>query len=99
VSSRVFVWASWNPRSLGTPGSSEDPRTSSLTWLYLKADAERAGGALLTISVAGLERTVEEIRSRGIECGAIEEVGDAGRKATLTDPDGNTISFVQVAAS
>jgi predicted enzyme related to lactoylglutathione lyase len=31
--------------------------------------------------------------------GPIENVGDAGRKAILTDPDGNIVSMIEVAAT
>ena len=34
----------------------------------------------------------------GIEPETVEQVGDAGRKATLRDPDGNTIALIEVAS-
>jgi glyoxylase I family protein len=66
-------------------------------WLYFVADGERAGGSLVAISIAHLDAELTVLRNRGIEPEEIEQVGDAGRKATLRDPDGNTIALIEVA--
>ena len=65
-------------------------------WLYVLNDSDRAGHALVTLAVADLDQSVEEIASRGIRCGAIEIIGNAGRKAAFTDPDGNIVSYIEV---
>jgi predicted enzyme related to lactoylglutathione lyase len=65
-------------------------------WLYAIADPERAGHALVALAVADLDQAVAELRDRGIDVGAIEAVGDAGRKAQVTDADGNTLSYIEV---
>jgi predicted enzyme related to lactoylglutathione lyase len=65
-------------------------------WLYAVKDRERAGYGLVALSVADLDQSVADLRDRGIEVGAIESVGDAGRKALVTDADGNTLSFIEV---
>jgi glyoxylase I family protein len=72
---------------------------SQAGWLYLLRDAPRAGNALVTVAVADLEAAVAEIRSHGLIGSTIDKVGDAGRKANFTDPDGNTVSFIEVNAA
>lgn len=71
-------------------------RVSSTAWLYIILDEPRAGRSQVALAVPNLDRTLADIRHRGIVCETIEVLGDAGRKATVTDPDGNSISFVEV---
>lgn len=66
-------------------------------WLYVVEDAARAGQALIAISVPDLESERAKLRSRDLPCGPIETVGEAGHKAVVTDPEGNSISLIQVA--
>lgn len=73
-------------------------RLAGVAWLYVLADREHAGHALVALSVADLDLTVAGIASRGITTGPAEQVGGAGRKATFTDADGNSIAFIEVAA-
>jgi predicted enzyme related to lactoylglutathione lyase len=65
-------------------------------WLYVVEDAERAGKGLVTISVPNLDAAVREAATRGIDVGATSAVGDAGRKAVLTDPAGNSVALIEV---
>lgn len=74
-------------------------RTVANGWIYLLADEQRAGRALITLCVADLESVVADIADNGFTVGSVERVGDAGRRATLNDPDGNTVSFIEVAGS
>jgi hypothetical protein len=67
-------------------------------WLYLVADRERAGRSLVAISVADLDAELAVLRGRSMEPETVEQVGDAGRKATLRDPDANTIALIAVAS-
>ena len=62
-------------------------------------DEQRAGHALVTVCVADLDRTVADIAARGITGGQAEPIGDAGRKVTFTDAEGNTVSFIEVTAA
>jgi predicted enzyme related to lactoylglutathione lyase len=71
-------------------------RFSDTAWLYVVHNPERAGQALVALSVADLDQTVKAIAGRGITGQPIEKVGDAGRKATFSDSDGNEVSFIQV---
>jgi predicted enzyme related to lactoylglutathione lyase len=68
-------------------------------WLYVVRDPERAGHAIVTAAVADLDRAVADINARGVVGSAVEHVGDAGRKARFTDPDGNEISLIEVNAA
>jgi predicted enzyme related to lactoylglutathione lyase len=66
-------------------------------WIYVTEDTERAGRALVTVSVSNLDEFAADLADRGISAGPIEAVGDAGRKAAAVDPDGNVISWIEVA--
>jgi predicted enzyme related to lactoylglutathione lyase len=74
-------------------------RVTESAWLYVVRDEQRAGRSIVTLLVADLDLAVQGIRARGIEIGAVERVGDAGDKASATDPDGNLVSFIEVAGS
>src|SRR5579859_6959069 len=63
--------------------------------IYVVGDATRAGKSLLALFVNDLESQVAELRQRGIETSAIETVPGLYRKAVITDPEGNMISFGQ----
>ena len=71
-------------------------RLAGPAWVYVVRDPARAGKALVSIAVADLDAVVAEIEGRGVGCGPIEAVGDAGRKAPFTDADGNTVAFIEV---
>lgn len=73
-------------------------RFADAAWLYVVADPERAGRALVALSVPDLDQTVAEIGGRGIASGPVEIIGEAGRKAPFTDADGNVLSFIEVTA-
>jgi predicted enzyme related to lactoylglutathione lyase len=66
-------------------------------WIYVIEDQERAGKTLVTVSVSDLEQIVADLADRGISAGPIEPVGEAGRKGVAVDPDGNVISWIEVA--
>ncbi len=65
-------------------------------WLYLVVDEQRAGRSLVALSVADLDAELAVLRSRGIEAEVVEQVGVGGRKATLRDPDANTVALIEV---
>jgi predicted enzyme related to lactoylglutathione lyase len=71
-------------------------RCADAAWLYVLRDEKRAGHALVTLCVADLDQAVADIAARGITGGPAEIIGDAGRKATFTDAEGNAISFIEV---
>jgi catechol 2,3-dioxygenase-like lactoylglutathione lyase family enzyme len=65
-------------------------------WLYLVVDEQRAGQSLAALSVADLDAELAVLRSQGIRADVVEHVGEGGRKATLRDPDGNTVALIEV---
>ena len=65
-------------------------------WLYVLGGGDRAGKALVTLSVGDLDSAVAELGGRGIAVGPVETIGEAGRKATVLDPDGNQLSLIEV---
>jgi predicted enzyme related to lactoylglutathione lyase len=65
-------------------------------WLYVIRDSPRAGNSLVTICVTDLDATAAALAGRKITLGPITPVGDAGRKATGEDPDGNSIDLIEV---
>ena len=72
-------------------------RLADPAWLYVVVDPARAGHALAALSVGDLDATLAELAGRGISAASVEEVGDAGRKATVLDPDGNSVALIEVA--
>jgi catechol 2,3-dioxygenase-like lactoylglutathione lyase family enzyme len=62
-------------------------------WIYVVADAGRAGKALLTILVDDLDALVAQIAGRGLEPAKRETYANGMRKAIYRDPDGNEIGF------
>ncbi len=71
-------------------------RVTDSGWLYVIADGERAGSSQAVIPVGDLDGSLTEIAARGIVAGPVDTVGDAGRKATVIDPGGNSVALVQV---
>lgn len=67
--------------------------------LYVLVDDVRAGRGVVTLVVDDLDATLSEITARGIKPGRIEEMPGAGRKSVITDPDGNEIGLVEIAAN
>ena len=65
------------------------------SWVYVVADAERGGRALLTILVDDLEHHIAQLAERGFSVGPIDVIPGAARKVDLTDPEGNRITFGQ----
>ena len=94
----------WYSRLLGRPADiivTDDEvmwRFTDSAWLYIIRDEQRAGRSLVALHVADLDRTLADISSRGITSGPVEVVGESGRKAVITDVDGNSIGFIQVDA-
>lgn len=65
-------------------------------WLYVVVDPPRAGRALAAISVPDLDAALAELASRSIEPFIVEQVGETARKATVLDPDGNSVAIIEV---
>ncbi|HWF79227.1 MAG TPA: VOC family protein [Streptosporangiaceae bacterium] len=96
--------AGWYARLFGRPADML-PNDAEAAWqlagsasLYLLANPARAGHGVFTLVVDDLDGMLAELAARGIVHGPTEEVGTAGRKCVITDPDGNTISIVELSA-
>jgi hypothetical protein len=68
-------------------------RVTEHAWVYVVADAERAGRALLTILVEDLDDQVAQLAERGLEPTNRETYSNGVRKVIYRDPDGNEIGF------
>jgi predicted enzyme related to lactoylglutathione lyase len=92
----------WYDRLFGRPADivvKDDEvmwRVADAAWVYVVEDRKRVGNALVTMAVPDLERAMAEIEDRGITGASIEIVAGAGRKASMADPDGNTVTFIEV---
>ena len=64
-------------------------------WVYIVADAGRAGKALLTILVDDLEVRVRELSARGVAVGLTEVMAEGVHVVKITDPEGNRIQLGQ----
>jgi predicted enzyme related to lactoylglutathione lyase len=91
----------WYERLLGaspdmTPNETERAwRLTAESWIYVVADPERAGKALVTVMVDDLDERLAGMRERGIDIGEIAEINERTRKAEIVDPEGNRIGFGQ----
>jgi predicted enzyme related to lactoylglutathione lyase len=64
-------------------------------WIYVVEDPDRAGGSLVTLLVDDLDAELAAIAERGIEAGLVETIPGKARKAEITDPEGNRVTFGQ----
>ncbi len=71
-------------------------RLAESAWLYVVVDAARAGNGLAALSVGDLDATLAELSGRGITAYSVEDVGQVGRKATVLDPDRNSVAIIEV---
>lgn len=66
-------------------------------WLYIVRDTQHAGNSIVAMAVSGIEEATSALEARGVATGPIEREGEAGRKALVRDPDGNSIAIIEVA--
>ncbi len=71
-------------------------QVAEAAWLYVVVDPARAGHALTALSVGDLDATLVELAARGIIPSSVEQVSESARKATVLDPDGNTVAIIEV---
>jgi predicted enzyme related to lactoylglutathione lyase len=71
-------------------------QVADAAWLYVVVDPPRAGHALAAVSVPDLDAALAELASRGIQPSVLEQPGPAARKATVLDPDGNSVALIEV---
>ena len=70
-------------------------RLTDDAWVYVVADAPRAGGAVLTLLVDDLDAQLAGLRERGIEPPATQPVG-GGRSVRIDGPEDAMIQLAQV---
>lgn len=73
-------------------------RVSDGGWLYILRDEVRAGNGIVSLAVSDIAAAMLALEGRGIAVGPIKPEGDAGQKAVVLDPEGNSISIIQAAA-
>jgi catechol 2,3-dioxygenase-like lactoylglutathione lyase family enzyme len=90
----------WYERLLGRPADML-PKADEAVWqlsnsalIYVVADQPRAGSGLLTVAVNRLDEHLAELAERGIPI-QTETLAKGVRKVSVSDPDGNTISFFE----
>ena len=95
--------SAWYERFLGrppdvipSPGREVMWQVAEAGWIYVVVDPERAGHALVTVSVPDVEQRVAELAARGIAAGPIEEQAPGAWKAEVEDPDGNRVGLAQL---
>jgi catechol 2,3-dioxygenase-like lactoylglutathione lyase family enzyme len=64
-------------------------------WVYVIADADRAGSALHTLLVDDLDAFLTGLAERGIAASPVTTIGDGVRVAIIADPDGNRLQVGQ----
>jgi hypothetical protein len=96
--------AAWYSRLIGRPPTFL-PNDDEAVWqlaatasVYIVVDATRAGRGLVSMVVGDLGESMAEITARGISHGQVEVIAGAGRKCPVTDPDGNVVTLIEIAA-
>lgn len=69
-------------------------RVTDTGWVQVWEDAARAGTALLNFGVDDLAAHLDGLTSRGLALGEVQTVSKGVQLSTVTDPDGNTITFI-----
>ena len=93
--------ASWYERFFGRPPDlvpNDDEAAWRLTetgWIYVIADAARAGSALNTLLVDDLDAFLAGLAERKVMAGPVKTIGDGVRVTVVTDPDGNRLQVGQ----
>jgi hypothetical protein len=64
-------------------------------WIYVIADADRAGSALVTLLVDDLDAFLAGLAQRAISAEPVETLASATRRAIIIDPDGNRLQVGQ----
>jgi len=90
----------WYVRLLGRPADMF-PHEHEAVWrltsggaVYVVDDCERAGNGLLTLAIDDLDAYADRLRTNGFAL-TEEPEGSAPRRLTITDDEGNRITFFQ----
>jgi predicted enzyme related to lactoylglutathione lyase len=72
-----------------------DWHLTDTAWVQIYRDRDRAGRTLLNFAVDDLDAHGAELADRGITLGEVTSTDKNARLASTTDPDGNTITFIE----
>jgi glyoxylase I family protein len=90
----------WYERLLGRPPDNRpmetliEWRVTETGWLQVATDADRAGTALTNFAVNDLIAHLADLRDRELDPEPIQNASKGVQLASITDPDGNTITFI-----
>ena len=100
----VYDFASaltWYERLLGRPADAE-PMDGLAEWhlaegggIQVSEYAERAGSSNVTLMVSSLEEQLAALEAQGIPVGVIQGTPGFVKAATVSDPEGNEITFAE----
>ncbi len=63
-------------------------------WVQVFEDRDRAGRSFVNFAVEDLETHLDNLKSRGLSPGSIQDATKGVRIASIDDPDGNTVTFI-----
>lgn len=91
----------WYERLLGRDADTKpmpglaDWHLTDTAWVQVFRDRERAGRTFLNLAVDDLAAHTAALAARGITLGEVTTTTADARLASVTDPDGNTITFIE----
>jgi predicted enzyme related to lactoylglutathione lyase len=91
----------WYERLFGRPADAQpmpglaDWHLTDTAWVQVYRDHDHAGNTALNFAVDSLETHTAELAGRGITLGDVTTTDKNARLAPVTDPAGNTISFIE----
>jgi catechol 2,3-dioxygenase-like lactoylglutathione lyase family enzyme len=73
-------------------------QVSETAWIVVDEHAERAGHALLTLGVEGLDEILARLVAHGFGHQPVETYDNGVRHVVVLDPDGNSLSLAEAPA-
>lgn len=72
-----------------------DWHVTDTAWVQVYRDPDRAGHPALNFAVDDLSAHTAELAARGITLGGVTTTAKNAKLASVTDPAGNTITFIE----
>lgn len=91
----------WYEQLLGRPADARpmaglaDWHLTDSAWVQVFRHADRAGGTFLNFAVDDLDAHSAQLAERGITLGEVTVTEKNAKPASVADPAGNTITFVE----
>ncbi|MQA05128.1 MAG: VOC family protein [Streptosporangiales bacterium] len=91
----------WYERLLGRPADARpmpslaDWHVADTAWVQVFHDPQRAGQTALNFAVDELTAHTAELAGRGIALGEVTTTDKNARLASVADPDGNVVTFIE----